>query len=113
MAIGVTGGVSEDLLKLIASDPDDTHYFYVNNFAGLEKLSGILAEEACSSTAQSPTPGRKHAMKTDQIAWSIAYNTYLPESQIPTTGILEIPCQSADNNNSNNRSLLSITSIIH
>ena len=72
MAIGVTDGVNEDLLKLIASDPDETHYFHVSNFTGLEQLSGILAEEACGGTAQPPTPGRKHAMARDQVAWGIA-----------------------------------------
>ena len=48
-AIGVGEGVDETELRAIASSPDSSHVFQVENYGALKHIHKVLASKACHS----------------------------------------------------------------
>ena len=48
-AIGVGEGVDETELRAIASYPDSSHVFQVENYGALKHIRKVLASKACHS----------------------------------------------------------------
>jgi len=49
-AVGVGAGATVAELNSMATDPDSTHVFQVDNFNNLDSIKGTLSQKACEGT---------------------------------------------------------------
>jgi len=88
--VGVTSSVDERRLKMISSDPPDTHFYYVPNFAMLNSLAHNLTQSVCSSplpttTSTTPTTPTTTTTTTTKPTTSTTSSTTQPTTTTTTT----------------------------